>query len=494
MIHLQDGRSGGFARCFRVISLFAAVLMFSACKVGPDYERPEVPVPPGWADNAVAVIGTPKDDAVRISSLGWADLFQDAELKAVIQQALDHNKDLQIAVERVAQARAYATIAGAGRWPTIDAAQLSERESESALTNDPPDPRADELFLGLTFAWEIDLWGRQRRISDAGFARYLAAEYGAQAVRLSLIAEVASAYFDLQGARAREVISHETVAARMRSWEIAQKRFRGGLTSRLEVTQSEVDLASSRGALVRAEQQTALAQNRLSILLGQPPGPQSLQVALDQHDIPADVTADLPLRLLDRRPDLMAAEQEVIAACQEVGVATADLLPNIFLTADGGIQSQDFDDLLNRDGDFWIVNLDILMPLFNAGARRAELTAAEHRYNEARLQWEQALLGALREVADALVRFRKSGEELEAVLVLQQASEEYLTLAFKRYRNGVLAYIDVLDAQRSLYLAQIGVSQARLARLQALVQIYKSLGGGWNPEEFQTTIGLENHQ
>jgi outer membrane protein TolC len=177
----------------------------------------------------------------------------------------------------------------------------------------------------------------------------------------------------------------------------------------------------------------------------------------------------------------MAAEQDVVAASEEIGMATANLFPNIQLTGSAGIQSEDFSDLLNPDGEYWIVNLDIVMPLFNAGARRAAVTAAEHRYNETRLAWEQAFLQALREVSDALVLFRRSGEQLEAELALEQASQGYLDLAFKRYRNGVLAYIDVLDAQRSLYAAQIAVSQAREARLTALVSLYRALGGGWTP-------------
>ena len=468
---------------------FGALLVFSlnACMMGPDYQRPEVTTPPGWDEAVGHTVGAPQQDAVALESLAWADLLREQELIQLVRTALDNNKDLQIAMQRVEQSRAIYRIASAGRWPSVDLLQLNERERESALTNENPE-KADELFFGPTVAWEVDLWGRQRRLSNSGYANYLAAEYGAQAVRLSLIAEVALAYFELQGERARLQISHDTVTARERSLHIAQRRFEGGLTSRLEVTQAQVDLAATRSALVRVEQLEALAQNRLSVLLGQPPGPHQFEKQLDELYVPVDVTADLPLRLLDRRPDLMQAEQIAIAASEEVGVATASLYPSIFLTASGGTETQDFSDLLNSEGEYWIVNLDIIMPLFNAGARRATLTAAEHRYNEARLQWEQSLLVALHEVADALVQFRKAGEALDAEMALESASEEYLVLAYKRYRNGVLAYIDVLDAQRSLFTAQIAVSRARQTRLSTLVNLYKALGGGWDRTQFETTV------
>ena len=222
-------------------------------------------------------------------------------------------------------------------------------------------------------------------------------------------------------------------------------------------------------------------ENRLSLLLGMPPTHHVPQLKLRDQYVPAAVTPDLPASLLQRRPDIMQAEQQLIAASESVGVATAGLLPNIRITGSLGYETDEFDDLLDSDGDFWIANLDVVMPLFNAGARRAELRTAESRFNQARLVYEQVVLQALRETSDALNRFYKSGETLEAELELERASTEYLRLAFKRYRNGVLAYIDVLDARRSLFEAQISVSVARQEQLFALVDLYRALGGGWDP-------------
>ena len=262
---------------------------------------------------------------------------------------------------------------------------------------------------------------------------------------------------------------------------IAEKRFKGGLTSKLEVKQAEVELASSRATIPRREQRKLAAENQISVLMGLPPQHLTLKSTLEEQFLPASVTAGLPSSLMERRPDIMQAEQTLVAASERIGVAKARLFPSISITGDLGIESAEFSDLLNSDGKYWILNIDVVMPLFNAGARKAELSAAQSRFNQARLQYEQVVIQALREVSDSLNQFHKSGESLEAILALQKASEEYLVLATKRYRNGVLAYLDVLDAQRLLFDAQIAASVARQDQLFALVNLYKALGGGWEP-------------
>jgi multidrug efflux system outer membrane protein len=457
-----------------------AVLILDACMVGPDYEKPQLETPASWhIDMSYKNI---TEDS--ITDLSWAEIFQDEQLKELIQAALENNKNMLIAVERIVEARAANRITRSALFPTLDLEYKAEREDESSLTNTVPE-RVDELFFGPTAGWEVDLWGRNRRASNAAFARYLAAEYGAQAVRLSLIADVSRSYFQLQGVEARLGINRDTLRAREQALVIAQKRHKGGLTSKLEVIQSEVDVASTRASIPKVEQVKLATENQLSVLLGENPRHHSINRRMRDQYVPAKVTAGLPSALLQRRPDIMQAEQRLVAASELVGVATAGLYPNIRLTGSLGYETDDFGDLLDSDGDFWIVNLDVAMPLFNAGARRAELTAAESRFNQARLQFEQVVLESLREVSDALNQFHKAGETLEAELQLERASTEYLSLAGKRYRNGVLAYIDVLDARRSLFIAQISVSTAREVQLVSLVALYKALGGGWDPAEIQ---------
>jgi outer membrane protein, multidrug efflux system len=455
----------------------ALALLASGCMMGPDYQRPEVPLAEEWhTDLKYQTIAEPS-----LAEQDWVDIFQDEQLRSMLQQALAHNKNLLIAIERIEEARALYRIDRAPLYPQLDLELSGERERESGLTN--TDPGLDnEFFFGPAVSWELDLWGKNRRASRAAYAQYLASEYGAQAVRLTLIADLCRAYFELEGVNARLQVNYNTLDAREQSLGIAEKRFRGGLTSSLEVKQAEVEVASTRASLPRVEQSKLAVENELAVLMGLPPQHVELQGTLEDQYIPATVTAGLPSTLLERRPDIMQAEQQLISASESIGVAKARLFPNIALTGKFGAETAEFSDLLDSDGKYWILEIDVLMPLFNAGARRAQLTAAESRFNQSRLAYEQTVLEALRETSDALNQFHKAGEALQAQLALEKATTEYLALATKRYRNGVLAYIDVLDAQRQLFDAQISVNNAREQQLFALVALYKALGGGWNPD------------
>jgi multidrug efflux system outer membrane protein len=459
----------------------ALAATLSACMVGPDYERPDSSVVDDWhADLKYKSIAEPS-----LADQEWIDLFQDEQLHAVVLQALQQNKELLIAIERIEESRAVHRVTRSALFPSLDLELTGERERESNLTETNAD-KVDELFFGPSASWELDLWGKNRRANRAAYADYLATEYGAQAVRLSLIAEVCRSYFELQGVDSRLQINYNTMDSRKQAVVIAEKRFRGGITSSLEVKQAEVEFASTRASVPIIEQSKLEVENQLAVLMGLPPQHLVLASSLEDQYIPATVLAGLPSTLMERRPDIMQAEQRLIAASESVGVATARLFPSIALTGSLGYQTQDFDDLLDSDGKFWILNIDIAMPLFNAGARRAQLSAAESRFNQARLRYEQQVIEALREVSNALNQFYKSGETLDALLDLQTASEEYLSLATKRYRNGVLSYLDVLDAQRSLFEAQLSASSARQAQLFALVDLYKALGGGWAPAAVPT--------
>lgn len=458
------------------LSLLVLSTVLSACMVGPNYEREQIPFNKDWhADLANKSIAEPS-----LADKAWIDIFKDERLRSVLYQALAQNRELLIAIERIEEVRSLHRINRAALFPSLDAGLTGERERSSALTESMPSID-NEFFLGATTSWELDLWGKNRRANNAAWSRYLASEYGAQAVRLSLIAQTSRVYFQLEGVVARLKISRDTLMAREQALVIAEKRFKGGLTSKLEVKQAEVELATARAIIPKSEQARLAAENELAVIMGLQPQHLELDSDLSEQYVPVNVTAGLPSKLLERRPDIMQAEYGLIAASEEIGVAKAGLFPSIALTGDLGIQSADFSDLLDGDGKYWIAEIDIAMPLFNAGARRAQLAAAESRFNQARLGYEQVVLESLREVSDSLNQFFKSGESLEAELYLQRASQEYLNLASKRYRNGVLAYIDVLDAQRQLFDAQLAVSVAREEQLVALVNLYKALGGGWDP-------------
>jgi multidrug efflux system outer membrane protein len=467
-----------------IIAVGTLLVLLAGCMVGPDYQQPE----PVELANWHADLGYQGLEGEMLTDMAWFDIFQDEELQELILLALENNKNLLVAVERIEEARAANRVTRSALYPTLNLELLGEREDESSRTNTNAE-QVDEVFFGLSAAWELDLWGGNRRASSAAFARYLSAEYGAQAVRLSVIADVSQSYFELQGTESRLDVNRDTLGAREQALVIAQKRHKGGLTSKLEVIQSQVELAQTRALLPKIEQQKLLAENQLALLLGEPPGHRELSRRLRDQIIPTKVIAGLPSTLMERRPDVMRAERELFAASESVGVATAQLFPNIRVTGSAGYESEDFDDMMDSDADFWILNLDVVMPLFNAGARRAQVTIAESRFNQARLRYEQVVLDAFREVSDSLNLFYKAGETLQAELELQSASTEYLSLAQKRYRNGVLAYIDVLDARRSLFEAQISVSVARQSQLFALVDLYKALGGGWDPQAIKELAG-----
>jgi len=460
------------------------ITLLTGCMVGPDYERPETQALESWHIDAAYrdTKGDPLSDSV------WTNIFQDEQLQATIITALEHNKNLLLAIERIEEARAINRISRSALYPSLDFVIDTEREQESERIDANAEAQ-NEIFFGPTVAWEIDLWGRNRRSNNAAYARYLAAEYGAQAVRLSLIADVSRTYFELQGLESRLDISIDTLGSREQALLIANKRHKGGLTSKLEVIQSEVEMATTRALIPQVEQSKLTVENQLSVLMGMAPQHQSVPQGLDDQFIPEKVTAGLPASLLQRRPDAMRAGQELIAASELIGVSKARLFPSIRLTGDLGFKTTEFSSMLDSDGKYWIIELDVIMPLFNAGARKAEVSAAESRFNQARLIYEQVVLEALREVSDALNRFYKSGETFQALLELERASAEYLKLAEKRYRNGILAYLDVLDAQRALFDARISVSEARQAQLFALVDLYKALGGGWDPEAISTGTG-----
>lgn len=464
-------------RLFRTAWLCICLCTYlSACVVGPDYERPVTELPEFWHVD----LDYKSNDPNSLADQAWLDIFRDPQLRELINIALSNNREMLLALERIEEARSLYTVNRAPLFPTIDVELTGEREDESALTTDDPE-LSDELFLGPTIGWELDLWGKNRRTARAAYARYRSEEYGAQAVRLQLMADVSAAYFSLAGVVARLATNYDTLTSRERSLIIAEKRFKGGLTSKLEVKQAEVELAASRAFIPRAEQEQLALENLLAILLGEVPKHFTLESKLEEQYVPTAVTAGLSADLLERRPDIMQAEQQLIASSEAVGIATARLLPNITLTGGLGFQTEEFDDFFDDEGEYWIAQLDIAMPLFNAGARRAQLSAAQARFNQTRLRYEQVVLQALREVSDSLNQFYKSGELLQAQLSLESAAAEYLSLATKRYRNGVLAYLQVLDAQRQLFDAQIAVSIAREAQLRALVGLYKALGGGWEP-------------
>ena len=394
-----------------------------------------------------------------------------------MQRALEGNKDLRIVVTRVDQARAQLRVTRAARFPEINA-------GASATTNRISDnvrPRGlggetDLLSTTVDLAFEIDIWGRLRRASEAARADLLASEEARRAVTMTLVSDVANAYLRLRELDVELETTRRNVASRRRSLQIVRDRFDAGLTSALDLRQAEAELASTAALIPDLERQITQTENQLSILLGRNPGSISRGRPLAGQTFPPTVPAGLPSALLARRPDIRQAEASLIAANARIGVAKAAFFPQISLTGFFGVESVALSDLFTGPSRVWQFGPTLTLPIFNAGRNRATLELTEAQQREALIRYEQAIQQAFREVEDALVAHRKAREALVEQEAAVRASREALAVAELRYAAGRTGYLDVLDAQRTLLSAELGTLRSQLA---AVVQLYKALGGGW---------------
>lgn len=456
------------------------VLLLSSCTLGPDYERPEVALPEAHRGSDIT-----QQEAAEMAELDWWNLFDDPVLEELITTALDENRDLLIATARIEEARAVARVARGERYPTIgiDGEALRELEvgDESA---------ADTFTLTATVAWDTDLWGRLRRANEAARARLLETVETRRGVILSLVGDVSRSYFELRDLDRRLAVTLGTISTRRDALEIAILRFEGGLTSQLEVRQAETELASAEAlapslALLRAEK-----ENEISLLLGRFPGEIVRGKDLEDQVIPPDVPSGLPSELLQRRPDVRAAEQQLIAANAEVGVAVANLYPQLVLSGFGGSESDELGSLLSSGTGIWELVANLTAPIWQGGRLRAGVDASRARFEQAVLAYDESILQACGEVSNGLFSVRASQESLESTQRLELAARQYLELANLQYANGVVAYLDVLDAQRQLFSAELDLSEQTRDRLISVVDLYLALGGGWQAAE--TIVDLEH--
>lgn len=458
--------------------LLAALPLAAGCTLGPDYQRPAVPVPEGWRLDGA--------EQESLANTPWWELFQDPELLRLIEIALAENQDLRIAVERIEEARAFYGFQRADLYPKVDlsAGASRVRASENGVPNLPSGlDNEDSLFgLGATAFWELDFFGRIRRASEAELALVYAAEENRRAVVLALVADVARAYVELRDLDRRLAISRRTLESRVAYVELARTRFEGGLTSELDLRQAEAEMHRTASFVHDFEGLVTQKENELSALLGRNPGDLARGQELDRIAVPPAVPAGLPAALLERRPDVRAAEEQLISANARIGEAKALLYPTIALTGAFGWESSELGDLLESPSQSWSIGAGLLQPLFNSGQNRRRVDVAESQMRQALYAYERAVLLAFRDVEDALAGFRQAGlrrgSEGERVL----AERKVLELAELRYRGGVADYLDVLDAQRSLFDAELGETAAQRDQLVALILLYKALGGGW-PQE-----------
>lgn len=460
------------------------LLIGSGCALGPDYERPVVETPASFSHD-------PQRDFSSLANLGWWEVFQDEYLQSLIRKALMENNDLKKAIARVREVKAQLGVVRSDQFPTIEGGAGFERNQTSGAPakkfgvdegSDQEGPTTSQWMAAGTLAFEIDLWGKLRRATEAAQADVLAEEWARRTILLTLVGDVAQAYFELLELDSELAIARLTLKIRDKSLEIIRLRTFMAQSSTLDTIRAEQEVVRARAQIPTLERQIVQKENQISILIGRNPRPIIRRKALGDQPLPPEVPAGLPSALLERRPDILEAENRLVSANAQIGVAKAAFFPQIDLTGQWGAQSLAFADLFSGFARIWTLGPVIKVPLFNAGRLRSDLAVREAQQEQALITYTQTVQQAFREVEDALIAHQKNREVRVARAQLLDVSRRTLELAMVAYLNGKIPYLDVLVAQRELFDAEIALAQIIRDQRLAVVQLYKALGGGWEPE------------
>ena len=466
----------------RLAILSLAVLAFAGCAVGPDYRRPDVDSPPSWR--------VTEAEAKNAADTAWWGQFDDPVLDNLVRTALRENLDLQIAAARVEEFAGRYGFVRADFFPQVGAGASGGRERVSGETGNPPAPgyrlTNDSYSAVLSADWELDLWGRIRRSTEAARADLIGSEEGRRAVILTLVGSVAGSYVNLRDLDRQLEIAKETAKSRRGSLALFRDRFEGGVTSEVEYVQVKSQYEEAMATIPAIEKAIAQQENALSVLLGRNPGPIPRGKSIDQLSMPA-IPAGLPSYLLERRPDIRQAEQALISANARIGVAKAAYYPSIGLTGFFGSASADLSDLFSSPAKVWNYSVPVSVPIFTAGKIAGNVRAAKAVQQQALAGYRQAIQNAFREVDDSLADQARTREQLSAQDSQVKALEKYLELARLRFDNGYTSYLEVLDAERSLFNAQLSYVQNQGVLFRAMINLYKALGGGWVTEAEKET-------
>lgn len=467
----------------RNLILGASLLVLTGCAVGPNYKRPQVGLPGEFRGAPPAAAGP--GSAVSIVDTKWQDLFPDPILQQMVTAALQHNFDLLAAAQRVEEARAQLGITRANQLPSLDA-QLGFTGARSstigANTFVPAGLNLSSSYttLGAALSWELDLWGRLRRLTEASRARYIASEEARRGVTVSLVSNVMEAYFQLLEQDLELDISKKTQGVAKDSLNLVELRRQRGAASGLDVRQAE-QLLFTAGAQTAAEERAiAQSENLLSLLQGAVPSAQARGRKLEEIPIPAQVTAGIPSTLLEKRPDIREAEQNLVAANAEIGAARALYFPQLSLSAFAGGQSRSLLNLATSPARVYTVAPGALQAIFHGGQIRNQVRFTEAQQRELVIAYQRSIYTALREVADALVSFDRLREQRSQEEQLVNTLQDTVRLSELRYRGGLDSYLQVLDAQRNLFTGQLALAQLRLQERVSVVQLYRAVGGGWS--------------
>jgi NodT family efflux transporter outer membrane factor (OMF) lipoprotein len=465
----------------RLLAVLLVLVVTTGCALGPRYQRPDVAVPDTHR-------GAPA--AATAESLGdreWSALFDDPVLTELVTTALRQNFDLRIAAERVQQARAQSRIARSERFPTIGASAgvVTSGASREGATPIPDGVDRDVTYgeAGVRLGWELDVWGRVRSLDEAARARYFASEEARRGVVTILVGDVMETYLALRALDLELDIARRTTEVATEGLRLTRARQERGIGNNLDVRQAEQLLYIARGQVAAAERAIAEREHALSLLLGQAPGDIARGRALVALTAPPQIPAGLPSSLLERRPDIRQAEQELIAANAEIGAAKAEYFPRISLTGLLGLQSRSLTAFVSGGAGLWSAGLGAAAPIFNAGRTGANVRLAESVQRELVVRYQRAIHAALRDVADALTGHRKTADQRGEQQQLVEALEASARLSRQRYEGGVDNYLQVLDAQRNLFQGELELARLRQRELASIVQLYRALGGGWTPSQ-----------
>jgi multidrug efflux system outer membrane protein len=469
----------------KLTGALCAAGLLSACSLAPTFERPAAPVASAFPANPPAADGkgAPAAGAKDAVDTGWREFFPDQRLQQLIATALDNNRDLRTAALRIEEARAAYNVTRADRLPNVNGSLSGTRARTPGFQNPiTGQPTVSERFdAGLSIpAFELDFFGRVRSLSEAALATYLSTDEARQAAQISLVAEVAKAYFTERAYAEQLALAQRTYEARKRTYELTRQRVDVGASSLLDLRSNETLMETARASALALARQRAQAENALTLLVGAPPAQAASGTMADdaQIDAMSSVPEGLPSDLIARRPDIRAAEQRLRAANANIGAARAAFFPRISLTAAIGSASPQFSQLFDSGNDTWSFTPQLTLPIFDAGRNRANLNLAEVRKNIAVVDYERTIQTAFREVADALAARSYLADQVAAQRAIQDAQAERLRLLTLRFENGVASTLDVLDAQRELFSAEQQLVQARLLRTTSAIDLYRALGGG----------------
>jgi multidrug efflux system outer membrane protein len=470
-------RHGGIGR--RSLATVTLALSLTGCLIGPNYKRPETGPPAQFRFASEAL------DQASLADLRWFELFQDDALRELIQTALIQNYDLEIAAARVLQAQAQVGIVRSQMFPMISGSGSGQtnRIAQNASTGLPPgiNPVATFGTLSLGMTWEIDVWGRIRRLTESARAEFLSSQDAQRAVLITVIADVATAYFQLRALDLQLEISRRTIEARERGLRLTRTQRDLGSGTGLDVAQAEDLLYSARATLRDIERQIGQTEDLLSLLLARDPGDiiRGRTINAAMQNLPSIIPAGLPSALLERRPDIRAAEQNLVAANATIGAAKALYFPQISLTGLLGLQSDTFKEFFKKSS--WVYNLGstAVVPIFTAGRISSQVDQARGQTQEALAAYQKTVRVALTEVSDSLIDFTKRREQRVEQEALVAARERSVNLSQLRYRGGLDSYLQVLDAETRLFSGQLDLADLKRDELVAIVRLYRALGGGW---------------